>query len=267
MRFSAAFAAMVSICLLVVMCTAPCGAFYLGFAPASAAFDGRGWRLVVHACAPGQQALEDASIQHGVFSYQVAQAIREAELPPTGLDLLQLLQRVDTRVSETRSAQGQAGSIWMQCEGRVPTALREGATRCVFVGVDEYNDTSIPDLRYCGSDAKLLAEALAERSLIGPEHCRMLTGGGGADEPAFVNILAAVDAMAREASPDDTLLFSFAGHGYMIEQQAFLVPADAKENFMGETSVPLAAVIRRLTASPAKGIIILLDMSSTAAPN
>jgi hypothetical protein len=86
------------------------------------------------------------------------------------------------------------------------------------VGISDYRGDSI-DLRYAARDAECFATALrvAGKRLFGPENTQVQLLCTSASEPSArptrVNLLSAIERVARSASPDDVVVLYFAGHG------------------------------------------------------
>jgi hypothetical protein len=75
----------------------------------------------------------------------------------------------------------------------------------VIVGVSDYE--YINDLNYCDDDAWDLAQELSP--VWGEDHVKVLTDS----EATKANIFSAIDWLAESANADDTVFFSFTGHG------------------------------------------------------
>lgn len=108
------------------------------------------------------------------------------------------------------------------------TALAE--TRALLIGVGDYIHLDA-DLKGPPADAALMAEVLAGR---GVTDIRVLATGG--TEPTLSAILAAMDKIAADAIPGDTVVFYFSGHGALAPDTSgdegggpdeILLPSDA----------------------------------------
>jgi hypothetical protein len=75
----------------------------------------------------------------------------------------------------------------------------------VIVGVSDYE--YINDLHYCDDDALEIAQELSP--VWGEDHVKVLTDS----EATKANILGAIDWLAESADTNDTVFFSFTGHG------------------------------------------------------
>lgn len=141
----------------------------------------------------------------------------------------------------------------------------------MFVGVNHYRDKHIPPLRFCVNDAQALHDLLvtSPHSGYAPERAHLLLsdspGESAGHTPATRrNILQHLQNLARQAQPEDMLLFYFAGHGQSLDQEVYLVPADAEPNdMMPDTAVPLSRVKHILETSSARTKAIILDACYT----
>lgn len=86
---------------------------------------------------------------------------------------------------------------------------REGRILGVFVGISAY--VSSP-LYACDDDASFVFQALRERQMIAKEDTWLLTNANATVE----NLERALEELADQASPDDTVIVFFSGHGGVI---------------------------------------------------
>jgi uncharacterized repeat protein (TIGR02543 family) len=101
----------------------------------------------------------------------------------------------------------------------VASARADASTECwaVIIGVSNYQ--YINDLDYCDDDARDLEEILS--SVWGSDHVRMLIDS----QATKAGIFDAIDWLADNAGPEDTVLFSFSGHGSDY-QDGYFCPYD-----------------------------------------
>ncbi|WP_439617738.1 caspase family protein [Shinella sp.] len=207
----------------------------------------------------------------------------------TGLARLRVF--VDGRLITERNVQGQAaeevfeitdpgGSRWItvladDADGLVstpkglllpPPSRGQGRLRAVLVGIDAYaGDPGIPALSFARSDAERLKAVLAgvggHRAAL-PE-LTVLSDRAATREA----ILKAVADAVAATGPDDTLLFSFAGHavgsgGTGTTGDLLLALPDTRTGALRETALAWSDVAAGL--SKAKGtVVILLDACHT----
>jgi uncharacterized caspase-like protein len=116
------------------------------------------------------------------------------------------------------------GLAWL-----APPARAQGQTWAVVVGIDDYAKESIPDLRYAGADAKVLAQALQKLLKISPDHLFLFTGDAADSNqiPNRLNLIYRLDWLSKSASPDDVVIFYFAGHGAQVGAESFLLMKDS----------------------------------------
>lgn len=97
----------------------------------------------------------------------------------------------------------------------------------VIVGVNDYSDDAIPDLKWAANDASELANALRsqEGTLYDKVDIRLLT-----NEKASANaILDNLDWISRASSPGDRVIVFLAGHGVTDERQDYYYLAQNAE--------------------------------------
>jgi len=129
-----------------------------------------------------------------------------------------------------------------------------GARYAVIVAVGDYEDATLSDLKYAVADAQALCRLLTDPNVGGFEDQNVVLlsdkGDDEAHKPTRDNILTALAAQARRAaSPEDTILFFFSGHGGDEGRQTCLLGSDALSARPAESGVPLARV-RELLSPP-----------------
>lgn len=147
-----------------------------------------------------------------------------------------------------------------------PPSRGQGRLRAVLVGIDAYaGDPGIPALSFARSDAERLKAVLAGvggHRTASPE-LTVLSDRAATGEAILKAVADAVAAMG----PDDTLLFSFAGHavgsgGTGTTGDLLLALPDTRTGALRETALAWRDVAAAL--SKAKGtVVILLDACHT----
>jgi uncharacterized caspase-like protein len=136
----------------------------------------------------------------------------------------------------------------------------------LIIGVDTYTDQQISSLKYCSSDAKLLASTLSRYAGFPDDQVIVLATDQPLErQPIRANILRRLRNLLALVPRDGFLLVSYAGHGMEKGGRAFLLPSDAEisddVNFIEETSLNLARVKEELKSAAIAQVVFLLDAS------
>src|SRR6516164_5343654 len=92
-------------------------------------------------------------------------------------------------------------------------------THAVLIGIDQYSDAGIKPRLHAEADVTALYDIITAKEYLGanPPNVHLLLGKKDASRPSEVasreNILAAVEAVCKQASPDDLIIFAFFGQG------------------------------------------------------
>ncbi len=99
----------------------------------------------------------------------------------------------------------------------------------LIIGIDDYRDPDLPDLRNPENDAKELFDLLSSEYSFREEHMILLK------DASRNEIVEALDYLASVVTPDDNLLIFYAGHGTWDEKAnvGYWLPSDA---FMNTTA-------------------------------
>jgi hypothetical protein len=114
-----------------------------------------------------------------------------------------------------------------------PAAPRRPRLYLLTIGIDAYAGGGFPSLRYAGADARAMAQLLARLAPAKagglPYEVHAESVIGTAAEPATRARIQAAFARLRQARPDDTVIVTYAGHGFTDAKGRFsLVPSDAR---------------------------------------
>jgi len=148
-----------------------------------------------------------------------------------------------------------------------------GRRWALIIGIEDYEDPNIADLKYSVDDAKLLYEILTDpnRGGFDPECVRLLTDD--AEDPSLRptrrNILRALKNWLSRTKPEDTVLFYFSGHGVADERgRNYLVAIDSTLDLLEDTAVSMRRVNELLSdrkVIKARKIIAILDTCHSGA--
>jgi uncharacterized caspase-like protein/uncharacterized protein YecT (DUF1311 family) len=144
-----------------------------------------------------------------------------------------------------------------------PIASPKGRLLGLAVGLNRYSDWSIPELQFAEHDASAIADALSRYDRANVEASVVSLTGAAATTAA---ILAGIRAKVAEATSDDTLVFSFAGHGIAENGNLFLLTFDTNYGDLGKTALNWSDLEAAFAQSRAR-IVVFLDAcrSGTAA--
>jgi hypothetical protein len=131
-----------------------------------------------------------------------------------------------------------------------------GRLHAVLIGIDTYARQSM-HLEYARSDAERLGKALessASRYYTDARITRLLD-----TQATAVTILDTLRRVVTEAEPQDTILFSFAGHGVKGDEgKLYLTPAEYRTDDVTGTGLAWSEVAKILSSARAR-VIVFLD--------
>jgi hypothetical protein len=144
---------------------------------------------------------------------------------------------------------------------QLPSASKRWA---LIVGVDAYEDKQISPLYAASNDANALADAFSRYAGFPKEQVILLASNQPTErQPTRGNVLLRLANLARMVPKDGLLLFAFAGHGIERNNQAFLLPADAKMSdnirILQSTALSVTEIKDWVQEMSVKQVIILLD--------
>ncbi len=144
-------------------------------------------------------------------------------------------------------------------------SAKAGATLAVVIGISDYQDLQIPDLRFADKDAEAFANFLrspAGGSLDG-DHLQVLTN----TQATAGRIAEALDALIEKVQKDDQVIIYFSGHGDVerktVSQPGFLLAWDAPSRvYMGGGTYSLAflqEVVTTLSTQNLAKVTVITD--------
>ncbi|TWD80944.1 caspase domain-containing protein [Kribbella amoyensis] len=127
------------------------------------------------------------------------------------------------------------------------------ARKALVVATDEYLDTGLRQLRSPGRDAVALTEVLGDPA-IGAFTVTVLRNAG------IQELREQLDAFFSTADRHDELLVHFSCHGLKDDgNDLYLAASDTRAAMLASTGLPADFVARRMRASRARSIALLLD--------
>ena len=151
--------------------------------------------------------------------------------------------------------------------GPRPTGPPEkGRSWAVLVGVNKY--LSVPQLRYCSADARLLRDTLVRRCGFSPDRILLLT-----DEeqdvtrtPIRANLFSKIPGWLKLAGPDDRMIVFFSGHGFLDDKKRmYLAPLDCDRKNLPLTGLSVAQLRTDLDNCRARVKLLVLDTCHSGA--
>ncbi|MGB3512962.1 MAG: caspase family protein [Microcoleaceae cyanobacterium] len=129
----------------------------------------------------------------------------------------------------------------------------------ILIGVNHYQDTQIPDLRYCANDCKELTEALKIATQQFQETEIIALYDDGHKIPILSEITTSFQQF-RGAKPEDTVLFYFSGHGYLdSNNRPILCVTDTILEDLAGTGLKLDILLNELRQCNAQRQLVWLD--------
>jgi tetratricopeptide (TPR) repeat protein len=145
-------------------------------------------------------------------------------------------------------------------------ATQSGTRHALAVGISQYQDNSIPNLKFAAQDAQDFSRLLIDEGRFPETQVHVLTDG----DASLRNIRRAFTDLRRNTEPDDLIAIYFAGHGspdtYGIGSSGnsemtwkYLVPADAERDYLEDTAFPLTALQKNFDDYVAEHVVVFLD--------
>ncbi|WP_170936995.1 MULTISPECIES: caspase family protein [Rhodomicrobium] len=145
-------------------------------------------------------------------------------------------------IAETDQSSSEPAEVQLKWSGAGEPAVAKPKLYAVLVGVSDYTDPNIPDLRWAARDATELGKALqAQEGLLYDKVTVKLLTDATATAAA---VLDELDWISRAASQGDRVIVFLAGHGVTDERQDYyFLPSNAEIDKSSGLFVP-----RRSTA-------------------
>jgi hypothetical protein len=139
-----------------------------------------------------------------------------------------------------------------------------GKKYALLVGIDDYLNDSVTDLKCATADAKLLKQTLISKADFPEENIFLLSSEarGESDQPSLTNIVFRLEWLREVVGPGDTLVFYFAGHGVSMDSETFLLTNEADQrskNTLMVSSLPGKVLQDLLKQAGAQNTLVLLD--------
>jgi WD40 repeat protein/uncharacterized caspase-like protein len=131
----------------------------------------------------------------------------------------------------------------------------------LLVGVNQYQDTSIPSLQYSALDCQGLGEALKDATEAFPAKEARIHHDFASQPPRLQIVRNSWQHIVTSAKPQDTVLFYFSGHGFFDSnsQQVVLCLSDTQKERLRETGLGLQELLQWLSRCKASQQLVWLD--------
>jgi hypothetical protein len=98
----------------------------------------------------------------------------------------------------------------------------QGRKWAVVIGVNEYLDPKIPDLKYCVADARRVFEVLTKHGGFDPQRVLLIADDQPRAHlrPLRENMEQQIGDWLQHTGPADTVVIHFSGHGFVDETRA-----------------------------------------------
>ena len=127
----------------------------------------------------------------------------------------------------------------------------------LLVGVNRFNDPTIPHLNFCVNDALALAETLHSLGYT------VVVLRDDAAEPHLIpttdNVEAELSRLCQVAGPNDLLWVHFACHGKRVDKQPVLVLQNTRLPTLAKSGLPLSHVEELMRGSKTHRLVLTLD--------
>jgi uncharacterized caspase-like protein len=146
---------------------------------------------------------------------------------------------------------------------RFASALETGEAKLwiVLIGVNDYQDETLPDLRYAAYDCQGVGEALAQATQAFPQKEFFIHHDLNPEKPTLQAIQSSLQRVISSAKTQDTVLLYFSGHGVLDpeSQQTVLCLADTRKQPLLSTGLCFQDLLAKLGECAAHSQLIWLD--------
>jgi len=142
--------------------------------------------------------------------------------------------------------------------------IRQNHAYAVIIGVADYADPAIRDLRYTVNDARAIYELLIDPRYgdFKPENVKLLLD----QEATAKNIKSAIGSWLPKVTPEDaTVVIFFAGHGAPEGKQTYWLTHDAEPNDLFSTALSNNDIAEMLSRVKSERVLTFLDCCYSAA--
>ncbi|MBW4600910.1 MAG: caspase family protein [Calothrix sp. FI2-JRJ7] len=143
------------------------------------------------------------------------------------------------------------------------STLRTGEAKLwiLLVGINDYQDDSLPSLRYPAIDCQGLGEAFELATEGFPNKEVIIHHDNTAQPPTLEVVRASLQRIVSLSRTTDSILLYFSGHGMLepIQQEAVLCMKDTRKDDLLATGLGMHELVQRLSKSSANQQLLCLD--------
>lgn len=142
---------------------------------------------------------------------------------------------------------------------------RGGQLYALLIGVNNYTSDELRPLEYAVADVVGFRQLLTSKTRLAADRCILLTSpqSEGSLTPTRSTTLQALDRLARAPMrPEDTFVLYFAGHGFGMEEESYLLTTDSHPGsaaLLKETAISLRSLRQFLRSIRAGQHLMILD--------
>ena len=141
-----------------------------------------------------------------------------------------------------------------------PPPDRTPARWAVVVGVSDYADERIPDLKFAAEDARDIGRALLATPGGGyTESTVVVLAGSGDSSPTQQHIQDTIKSLQEKVYPADSVMIYFSGHGVDVEGRAYLLASETAADRIAKTGLALEDLLGWLFKFPCRTKMLILD--------
>jgi len=128
-----------------------------------------------------------------------------------------------------------------------------GNKKALIIGVEKYQDQSIPQVDFAEADAKGIADALSIHSYS--DNTEILLS----DKATKATIESRLRRICSFLSPEDEFVFFYAGHGFSETDHNYITGSDTQLGDLTSTSILLQDIFREIRMTGCQHVILFLD--------
>ncbi|MBU4485811.1 MAG: SUMF1/EgtB/PvdO family nonheme iron enzyme [Candidatus Delongbacteria bacterium] len=136
----------------------------------------------------------------------------------------------------------------------------DGKKWAICVGIENYNENIIPDIKYAGNDAKEFASVLTEYCQFDQVISMTDDQSDKSNIPTYSNLEKKLEFLKDFMSPKDLVVFFFSGLGISNnDNENFLLLADSDPINFFKTSANLQGIVDTFNNAGVKNVMIFID--------